>query len=176
MIAGPSMCGKTTFIMECLQYVDAVFTTKFHTITYYLPKEAAYSKDSLAPKLRTHFPSIRIEYGLPQPSDAFTNPLPKLWIIDDQMKEISNSPELEKVFTRDSHHENVTLMFTVSNARSSASLKKCWTKFAFIFKYFPGTKLFREQPHHCKTSSVHGSFRVSAKQPLDESYFSKTRT
>lgn len=109
------MSGKTTFIMNCLEHQESVFTRKFHTITYFLPKEAAFTNDSFATELKKRFPNVTVEYGLPEVSRAFTSSLPKLWIIDDQMKEIGNAPELDSLFTRTSHHEDVSVMFTVSN-------------------------------------------------------------
>lgn len=112
------MDGNISFILECLEHREAIFTTKFQSITYFLPKEAeAANWPTDVAELSRRFPFVKIKYGLPQTTDTFENERPKLWIIDELLsKEVCKSPEMERLFSRDSHHQDITVMFSVSNA------------------------------------------------------------
>jgi hypothetical protein len=91
------MSGKTQWLLELLRYREQMFSAVFDDIYYFLPAETQYSRDHFAKKLKDEFNFIKMEYGLPKYRHVFGNPLPKLFIIDDQMKEISQSSEMENV-------------------------------------------------------------------------------
>jgi hypothetical protein len=94
------MSGKTNWILQLLRHKEDMFTTRFNEIYYFLPSESGYSKDKFAKKLKEEFPFIKICFGLPtysHISGTLASPLPKLFIIDDQMKELSQSQNMEKV-------------------------------------------------------------------------------
>src|SRR5512132_4009387 len=93
MVGGCSGSGKTCWILECLKHREQLFTSKFDSITYFLPERSSYSKDSVIKDLKNKFPTIKIRMGLPSITEGFSDSLPKLWIIDDQMTEISNSKD-----------------------------------------------------------------------------------
>lgn len=115
IITGPSQCGKTSFILQCLKYQDKVFSTKFESITYFLPAETSYAKEPFVRMLETKYSNVRVHFGLPEYSHIFGSNLPKMFIIDDQMTETASSSIMEKIFTRDSHHQNITVLFVAQN-------------------------------------------------------------
>jgi len=81
------MCGKTTFVLNCLEHRKYVFSTGFNEIVYFLPRQSQYSNDSLLQKLRNLVPTIRIQFGLPEEKDILVgSQMPRLFIIDDQVK------------------------------------------------------------------------------------------
>lgn len=92
-----------------------MFSTKFEQIIYFLPSQSSTSQDNFARVLREKFPPVKVHYGLPEYSHIFASKLPKLFIIDDQMTEAASSNIMETLFTRDSHHENITVIFVVQN-------------------------------------------------------------
>jgi pantothenate kinase-related protein Tda10 len=82
-IAGPTLCGKSTFILNLLQHRESLMTTKFSRIIYRLPTSDLHSekRQEYLARLRAAIPGIEIETGLPKASDIRFNNLPKLVIL-----------------------------------------------------------------------------------------------
>ena len=64
-------------------------------------------------------PRINLKFleGLPSEnfSDEFADKKPRILIIDDLMSEICNSDKLSNLFTRGSHHLNISIFFLTQN-------------------------------------------------------------
>lgn len=58
--------------------------------------------------------SIEFREGLPQSADYANDPRAKLIIIDDLMRESSNNSVVD-LFTKGSHHKNLSVMFLTQN-------------------------------------------------------------
>lgn len=77
---------------------------------YYTEWQDLYARELKAPGL-----SIEFREGLPQQADfSGDNDKKKLIILDDLMKESSNDIILH-LFTRDSHHKNISVIFITQN-------------------------------------------------------------
>lgn len=82
-IAGPTLCGKSSFILNILKNQESLMTTKFSRIVYRLPVTDLHSENrqKFIASLREVVPTIDIETGLPTASDVHFNNLPKLIIL-----------------------------------------------------------------------------------------------
>ena len=105
LLSGPSQAGKTWFTDRLLANVDSMFEANFASITWCYG--AVIPKLKLAGHLNIHF-----HQGLPD-LDNFTPPSPGLIIIDDLMSEHGNV--VADLFTKHSHHKNLTVIFIVQN-------------------------------------------------------------
>lgn len=87
-----------------------LFTTGFDEIYYCLPPEASRRSYDFIDQLKQIVPNIHIIFGLFESKHLFTNTLPKLFVVDDQMTQLSRNNFILQVFTRTSHHENATII------------------------------------------------------------------
>lgn len=92
-----------------------MFTTAFDEIYYCLPPEASRRSYDFINKLKQIVPHIQILYGLFETKHLFTNSLPKVFVVDDQMVELSRNNFIMQVFTRTSHHENASIICTTQS-------------------------------------------------------------
>jgi septin family protein len=83
LVAGPTMCGKSTFILEILKNQDQLLRTKFSQIVYRCPASDLHSdiRQAFIKKLTEVIPAVIIKTGLPEPGDFTVNNLPKLFIL-----------------------------------------------------------------------------------------------
>lgn len=83
LIAGPTMCGKSTFILEILKCKEEILRTKYSQIVYRCPATDLHSEicQQFIAKLTAVVPDITVKTGLPEPRDFMVNNLPKLFIL-----------------------------------------------------------------------------------------------
>ena len=106
MICGPTGCGKTFFVKKFLKYIDDMCDVSFERIIFYY-SEWQHSYNEYEKK-------IEFREGLPQPSDYSNDSGTKLVIIDDLMRESSNNTVID-LFTKGSHHKNLSVMLITQN-------------------------------------------------------------
>src|SRR6185437_7083730 len=100
IIGGPSGCGKTVLVQQLIKHPE-LFDTKFSEIIwYYGIWQPAYENIN-----------AKFVKGLPNEEDF--DGIPKLIILDDLMHE--SNEEVSKLFTRTSHHKNVSVIFITQN-------------------------------------------------------------
>lgn len=105
-LSGPSGAGKTFFVKKFLKFATELCDTKFERILLYYSEWQETHK-----KLGEN---IEFHEGLPQNSDYSNDSRPKLIIIDDLMRESSNKTILD-LFTKGSHHKNLSIIFITQN-------------------------------------------------------------
>lgn len=103
ILAGPTSCGKSTFVKKYLTHINQMCDTLFHEIIYCLPDEHPVDR---------FFQSYRVIRGIPDQS-MFTDLRPRLIIIDDLMSETNS--DVVDLFTKGSHHFNVSVMYVTQN-------------------------------------------------------------
>lgn len=103
ILAGPTSCGKSTFVKKFLYYVKEMCDTAFHEIIYCLPDDQP---------IDSFFSQFTVIRGVPEPS-LFTDLKPRLVVIDDLMRETNS--DVVDLFTKGSHHFNVSLMYITQN-------------------------------------------------------------
>lgn len=102
MVAGPSCCGKTTFIHNLIKYKKENIQPEINRIVWCNPDKNAvpqYMKD--------------VEYSKTIP-DFNDNQEPLLIVIDDMMLN-SHDKYVCDLFTRGSHHRNLSVIFVTQN-------------------------------------------------------------
>lgn len=109
VIAGPTRSGKTFFVIKCLRHA---LIQPFPSRIIYLYKEwqSAYEE------LKLLIPSIEFHEGIDEESlNSITVAEKNLVIIDDLMSSAGDSKRISHLFTQESHHKNLTVMFLVQN-------------------------------------------------------------
>ena len=107
MLCGPTGCGKTEFVKRFLKYIDRMSDTRFQrVIFYYAEWQSGY---------RDLGKNIEFREGLPRSEDYTNDPRPKLLILDDLMRESSSSSVIVNLFTKGSHHKNISVIFITQN-------------------------------------------------------------
>jgi len=107
VISGSTQCGKSTLVQKILEQKDDLIDKKFNKILYCygIP---SHSFSSLKEKI----PEIEFHQGIPTNLDQDED---SLIILDDLMQELSSSKEAIDLFTRISHHQNVSVIFLTQN-------------------------------------------------------------
>ena len=113
VIAGPSGSGKTIVMERLIENSDEVCDTP--------PEEVIYCYGSWQPAFErmrnVTFHEGLIDFKTQLPSDG----KPRWLIIDDLMSESGGNKEVEDLFTKHSHHKNVSVFVLVQNFFTKAS-------------------------------------------------------
>ena len=134
IVAGPTGCGKTTFVVSLLRHSHTLVNLPPEKITWcYGEWQPLYST------LSTIHPNLECVEGLPDLSSFDPNNR-NLVVIDDLMSETDEM--VTKLFTKNSHHCNTSVIYLVQN----------------VFQ-----KGERESDHQSKRT-IYGSFQESSRQ------------
>ena len=109
MVVGPSGWGKTNLIENLLCYNLDLFKDKPHAIHYcYGAWQPAYDR------MKQH--GIRFHQGVPQ-EQHISSWYPKggILILDDLMDECGNDKNILDIFTKYSHHKNVSVIYLLQD-------------------------------------------------------------
>lgn len=106
IIAGPSGCGKTCLLVDILKNADRLIKNPPSKI-YYCYAHFQEIFNSLKEKVEFHEGLINLEELDPT--------FPNLIIHDDLMEECQNDKSIEHLFTRGSHHKNISVIMLTQN-------------------------------------------------------------
>ena len=109
MIAGPSQCGKTTFTKLLLQYADVLFERPIRKIVYCYGQWQECFQDMAS--------QITFVEGIPEDIPALF-PMgcrPGILVLDDLMRNCSEDERILDLFTKVSHHCDVTFIYLTQN-------------------------------------------------------------
>lgn len=113
MLAGSTMCGKTTFIKNLLKHVDTIISPSPDRIVLcygeYQPAYEEMKRDT--PR------NIEFIQGLP-PTDEETfwdKRINNFLILDDLAQACYDNPRVSALFTVGSHHKNLSVAFLTQN-------------------------------------------------------------
>ena len=106
-MAGPTSCGKSTFIFNFINNLDRICDTEIAEIYYALPVGHKINLNQVKEK-------VIILNGLPD-SKFFNNNIKKLLIIDDFSNEKKELEKITHYFTRVSHHTSTSIIFVTQN-------------------------------------------------------------
>ena len=122
LIAGPSKSGKTTIISKIISQSDRglVAPPPDQIVYCYKRWQKAYEDIKLSRVSPAQFKSesdqATIEFIEGMPDFSFFDSSKKtLLILDDLMTECGKSPKIMEIFTIDSHHQNLTIIFVTHN-------------------------------------------------------------
>lgn len=175
VVAGPTQCGKTTFVTNLLFNIEHVITPSIERIVWFYGEY----QDSLK--------RLPVNVELQDSLDVTNmNPSkPTLIIIDDMMCEVGNDKTVTKLFTRGTHHRNMSVIIILQNLFykdkeiRTISLN---THYFFIFKnprdisqiinlakqIAPGNTKYVQSAYQQATSVPHGYLMLDFKQKTPE--------
>ena len=105
IVAGPTGCGKTTFVARLLRNASAMIDPPPERVTWY------YGEWQTAYENLADIPNMRMEEGLPQ---SFDNDGKRgLVVLDDLMAETDS--RVTNLFTKKSHHSDTSVIYLVQN-------------------------------------------------------------
>lgn len=180
MITGPTGSGKTRLLGDLIRQATAIASPP--------PKEIIYCYSiyqDYFDEIATNSPvSITFVKGLPKIQDSSSDRSNKWIILDDLMKEVLASKDSDNLFTRQSHHLNLTVFFVTQNP----FLKEMRTistnsQYFFIGKnprdgtiavnlakqMTPGNTRFFAEAYADATKAPHSFLLVSARQETPDS-------
>ena len=108
IVAGPTQAGKTHWVKRFIENADIMISPR--------PLEVYYAYAEWQPGYNTLPRHVQMSEGLPDMAQLKSTPdLPKLLIIDDLMQEMKGDKRLTQLFTRGSHHWNLSCIHIVQN-------------------------------------------------------------
>jgi len=105
--AGPTGCGKSELMKQIILNIDEVMEPPPKRIVWYYAEYQSKLNNDLASEGRVEF-----REGCPDMND-FNDNTPTLIIIDDLMSECGT--EISQIFTKGSHHRNLSVWFLMQN-------------------------------------------------------------
>lgn len=113
VISGITNSGKTTFVKRLLENKNDMFDPKPLNVTYFYGQF-----QNTFNEMEQDMPFIQFEQGLPDQDKIIelSNPdTHSLFIIDDLMSDVVNNKEIENLFTKYSHHRNISVCYLTQN-------------------------------------------------------------
>ena len=113
MIAGPTSSGKTVLVRRIIKDYDKTFFFKNGLPS---PLRVIWAYGQWQDMYNESYEKCQIQYidGIPSDSEV-KKFMPHLIIIDDLMSELSNDKNLTNLFTKGSHHLNISVIFIAQN-------------------------------------------------------------
>ena len=109
-----------------MKYRKDIFTSEFHRIIYCQPESVLSGSQDFFYRLQSEFSHLEHCIGVPNLAKLnldYGN-LPSLLLIDDLMSSVLNSEEMLDLVTKNVHHNNVTVCFTLQNYYASSRFGK----------------------------------------------------
>ena len=167
---GPSQSGKSTLILDLLKHRNELFTTSFSRVIYFVPSNNLEAHQDFIQKLKSVYPHIEIQTDLPKMSDIKGDKLSKLFIMDDLMNIVFNHPLMEETFSQNSHHQNLSIIFTTQNYFASSKNRTIirQTNYKIIFNDPSDKTLMRNIS--CQISGLMPQFLSKCFKTLEDFY------
>lgn len=106
MVSGPTQSGKTKFIQDLITHSDKMIEPSPDRVVWCY---GAYT-DGL-----TKLPDfVTVHKGI-RDIDDFNVTENNLLVLDDLMSEVGNDENMQEIFTKGSHHRNLSVIFVVQN-------------------------------------------------------------
>ena len=146
-VSGPTQCGKTRLVLRILEHqLIQPFPTRI--IWVFSEPQPDYIEAARM------YPHIEFERGWNDDIyDRITPSERNLLIVDDQMEEAGSSKTLQNLFTKGSHHRNLTIMYLLQNMYNAGTSQRTVslnTHYNVVFKNPRDARQFR-----CLASQMH---------------------
>jgi hypothetical protein len=128
IVAGPSGSGKTLLIRRILKNSNLLISNLS------LPINVLWAYGQYQPLNNVPIPNVNVMYfdGLPNENEL-NDFKPDIIVVDDLMQELSKSSSMEKMFTKWSHHKNISVFFVVQNLFYKGPIMRTQYKCAIFF-------------------------------------------
>jgi hypothetical protein len=170
LVSGPTQCGKTTFTLRLLENIEQLVTP--------VPTRILWCKGEDQPLEVPE--NVELHDGL-QIIEEIDGSEPTLLILDDLMQEAGNETEVVNLFTKGSHHRNLSVIMLIQNMfhrGKFAHTMSLNTHYMVLFKnprdagqirvlagqLFPGNTRFLVEAYRQATSRPHGYLLLDFKQ------------
>jgi hypothetical protein len=180
IIAGPTQCGKSTFTTNLINNNVKIFERTFDEIIYCLPNSHNFGNTFKVP--------VKVYEGVPE-LDIFRDNKNRILVLDDLMTQ--QNQDFIDLFTRVSHHNNVTVIYLTQNLFNSKRGSRDITlnaHYIVFFKnprdknqisylsrqVFPENQKYLEEAFRDATSVPHGYLLLDLTQETDEAYRLRT--
>lgn len=111
IISGPPLAGKTTFLIGLLKEAHNLIDNPPNNIVWFYGEYNANIE-----YLEKTFKNIEVVKGIPENLTDYINPLKdNLFVFDDLLREASCDSKISDLFTRQSHHRNVSVVYVMQN-------------------------------------------------------------
>lgn len=113
-ISGATQSGKTYFVHKLLKNIRGMFSGE--PVSRILYCYGIYQP--LFDEMQAHIPNFTPHEGLPSKEDIENFSIEQnhsLIVLDDLMHQVSQSPEMELLFTQGCHHRNLSVIFITQN-------------------------------------------------------------
>lgn len=113
LVVGPTGCGKTSWVQQLLMRKDTLMNPPPQQIKWFYRRW-----QPLYTEIQQQIPFIEFIQGLPptmKRDDYFNKRYPSLFILDDLMKDATQSTDVCDLFTEGSHHRNLSVICLLQN-------------------------------------------------------------
>ena len=104
VLSGTTSSGKSTWMERFL-----------HHQMFDVSPERIYYCYGVYQKKFEQMPNVTFVQGLPESFEEFYGPRHNLLVIDDLQDEVTSSKSVEQLFTRESHHKNLSVVYINQN-------------------------------------------------------------
>ena len=175
IVAGPTGCGKTTFVARLLRNASTMIDPPPVRVTWYYGEwQSAYENLDI--------PNLHLEEGLPTSFDASKR---NIVVLDDLMAETDE--RVTNLFTKKSHHCNTSVIYLVQNLfpkNKESRTISLNSQYIVVFKnprdvsqmttlakqMYPGRVKFVQEAFADATSTPYGYILVDLKQDTPRIY------
>lgn len=184
VIAGPTQSGKTVFLNKLLTHARVMIREPPESIVWFYGEyQPLYDQ-----MFETLGEIIRFVEGVPQSFDDFIDKSKRnLIILDDLMSETANDKTISNLFTKGSHHKNLSVILVSQNlfhrGRENRTISLN-SHYLILFKNprdasqiaYLARQMFPEKPKHLQeaykdaTSKPYGYLFIDLKSSTPESY------
>ena len=119
MIAGPTGSGKTNFVFKLLENLNAMFEVPVEKVYYFYGVWQKSFDNKIIENLE-FIQGVPDEAQIKQIADSKHN----LIIIDDLQMSAVNSPSITNLFSRESHHRNLSVFLILQNLYHSGKYSR----------------------------------------------------
>lgn len=116
-ISGSSMSGKTEFMLKLMQFRELLFDTEFSEVFYCTPETSHLRYNPIFDRIKEYCPFIQFVSGFPdlEKFHLDIDVRPKIIFLDDLQETVLNDSRMLRLMTADSHHNNVSVCFSLQN-------------------------------------------------------------
>ena len=173
IVAGPTGCGKTEWVKRFIQHIQDLVRPS--------PTQIVWSYAEWQPTYRSLPNYVSVVQGLPDIPNY--NKEPQLIVIDDQMDH--NDRRITNLFTKGSHHRNISVMYIVQNLFDKNKEHRTISlnaHYLVVFKnprdgsqivhlakqMYPGKTRYVQHAFELSTQRPHGYLLIDLKQSTPE--------
>lgn len=188
IVAGPTGSGKTVFVRKLLKFnQDLIEKPPQKIIWCYGVYQNAYTE------MLSEIPGIDFIEGFPSNFESLIDPnVRNLLVVDDLMAECTKDAKMTSLFTRGSHHKNLSICFIVQNLfHQNRETRTISLNAQYLVMYknprdrsqiahlgrqlYPGQVKYVQESYNDATNEPYGYLLIDLKSSTPEDYRLRTK-